>query len=72
MAGDEEGSPKVVVTTTDLPVVKITAANIIGNGNACKGSGEIKGSILEKAEINEAVSKVLQGYNWSLVPSPTK
>lgn len=27
---------------------------------------------LEKREINEAVSKVLQGYDWTLVPMANK
>lgn len=65
-------SPKM----NELPVVTITAANstlLAGNpATACAGKQESKPSILEKAEINEAVTKVLQGYNWSLVPSPTK
>ncbi|KAL0271008.1 UNVERIFIED_CONTAM: hypothetical protein PYX00_008253 [Menopon gallinae] len=61
----------------ELPVVTITAANstlLAGNPTpaACAGKQESKASVLEKAEINEAVTKVLQGYNWSLVPSPTR
>lgn len=27
---------------------------------------------LDKSEINDAVSKVLQGYDWTLVPIATK
>lgn len=27
---------------------------------------------LDKSEINEAVAKVLQGYDWTLVPIATK
>lgn len=72
-SSSREGSPNV--STSGLPVVTITAANLTGMSagpGACKSLADTKGSLLEKAEINEAVTKVLQGYNWSLVPSPTK
>lgn len=38
---------------------------------ASSGSGDL-GTTLDKTEINDAVTKVLKGYDWTLVPIATK
>lgn len=37
-----------------------------------KGSTASVGQSLDKSEINEAVTKVLKGYDWTLVPIASK
>lgn len=36
------------------------------------GNDEQKKTQIDKTEINDAVAKVLQGYDWTLVPIATK
>ncbi|KAK6630822.1 hypothetical protein RUM44_002992 [Polyplax serrata] len=72
---ERKGSHGESSSPRELPVVTITVANmtgIPGQTGTPKCLTEAKRPLLGKAEINEAVTKVLQGYNWSLVPSPTK
>lgn len=52
---------KPVVTITTSAAKSITAA----------AKAAMKGP-QDNAEIKEAVSKVLQGYDWTLVPTATK
>lgn len=55
------GGTKPVVTITTSAAKNITAA----------AKAAMKGS-QDNAEIKEAVCKVLQGYDWTLVPTATK
>lgn len=44
---------------------------VIGNGGG-GGGGVVAGTRKEDEKITTAVMKVLQGYQWSLVPTTTK
>jgi len=75
-------SPCSDVAATSRPVVAITAsaaasvaaaaaAAISSDRASCIGATGTPGDV-EKTEINEAVTKVLEGYDWTLVPIATK
>lgn len=53
------------------PVVKITASAAATVAAAAKAAMN-RSIVQDNAEINEAVSKVLQGYDWTLVPIANK
>lgn len=57
--------------TTTRPVLNITASSVASVTAAAKAAiGRAK--IQENDQINNAVSKVLQGYDWTLVPMASK
>lgn len=53
------------------PIVKITASAAATVAAAAKAAMN-RNMVQDNAEINEAVSKVLQGYDWTLVPIANK
>jgi len=55
-------SGKPVVTITASAAASVTAAAKAAMSNALK----------DNEQINDAVSKVLGGYDWTLVPVPAK
>jgi len=55
-------SGKPVVTITASAAASVTAAAKAAMNKALK----------DNVQINDAVSKVLQGYDWTLVPVPVK
>nr|XP_018898911.1 PREDICTED: transcription factor Sox-9-A-like [Bemisia tabaci] len=56
---------------TGRPIVTITSSAVPGTGVAsCRSGG--KTTQLDNAEINQAVTKVLDGYDWTLVPVVTR
>lgn len=63
-----------ITTTTAASIVAATATSIQINTSA--SSAPLPGSVpspqLDKSEINDAVTKVLKGYDWTLVPTATK
>lgn len=46
--------------------------SLINNNNTTGGNGSGGGVKKEDEKITSAVMKVLQGYQWSLVPAQTK
>lgn len=52
------------------PVVTITASAAASGSAAAKAA--MHKALKDNAPINNAVSKVLQGYDWNLVPVPAK
>lgn len=69
-SSSRESSP-LIDEPSGIPTVTITAANLT-SGTKNLMMTEIKTEGLDKVEINQAVTKVLKGYNWLLVPTPTK
>lgn len=49
-----------------------TATSTTGVATLPKGSTASVGQSLDKSEINDAVTKVLKGYDWTLVPIASK
>lgn len=65
--------PVVSITAGTASSVAAAAAATIQNSSQTSGAGTpIVGAAVDKTEINEAVTKVLQGYDWTLVPIATK
>lgn len=52
------------------PVVKITASAAASVTAAAKAA--MNKALKDNVQINDAVSKVLQGYDWTLVPVAVK
>lgn len=52
------------------PVVTITASAAASVTAAAKAA--MNKALEDNVQINDAVSKVLQGYDWTLVPVPVK
>lgn len=49
------------------------AAGVVGSRSSAPGSSGIGGDgQMGKTEISDAVTKVLKGFDWSLVPTATK
>ncbi|KAF5303353.1 hypothetical protein FQR65_LT08266 [Abscondita terminalis] len=68
-----------LVRSSSVPINASTASTIaaasvasIINESSVSSLGSGDNSQLDKTEINEAVSKVLRGYDWTLVPIATK
>lgn len=61
-------SPETVATT-----VAAAAASVLqGGGSPTATAAATPAPQLDKSEINDAVTKVLQGYDWTLVPIASK
>lgn len=66
-----ESSPKI--PDSNLPVMTIRAASLTSSTTySFNPMSEVKDDSLNKAQILNAVTKVLSGYDWMLVPPPTK
>jgi hypothetical protein len=63
--------PVVAITASAAASVAAAAAAAISSDRACIGVPGTPGDG-DKTEINEAVTKVLEGYDWTLVPIATK
>ncbi|KAB0796723.1 hypothetical protein PPYR_10784 [Photinus pyralis] len=66
-----------LVRSSPVPInsnaaASIAAASVASIINETSTSPKVENASLDKSEINEAVSKVLRGYDWSLVPIATK
>lgn len=69
-------STTVAITPTTAASVAAAAATAI-HGNSTtptpsSSAGSAPSPQLDKSEINDAVTKVLQGYDWTLVPIASK
>jgi hypothetical protein len=65
----------VTITASTAASVAAAAAAAIGGGGGDRTSlidTSAAPSDGDKTEINEAVTKVLEGYDWTLVPIATK
>ncbi|XP_066992574.2 transcription factor SOX-9-like [Anabrus simplex] len=60
--GTSPSSPRPVVTITASAAASVAAA----------AAAAMDRGMPDKSEINEAVTKVLKGYDWTLVPTATK
>jgi len=58
------------VSPSGKPVVTITASAAASVTAAAKAA--MNKELKNNAQIDDAVSKVLQGYDWTLVPVPDK
>ncbi|XP_021918807.1 transcription factor SOX-10-like [Zootermopsis nevadensis] len=69
-----DATPRPVVTicaSTAASVAAAAVAAIGGDRTSLIGTSVAPGDA-DKTEINEAVTKVLEGYDWTLVPIVTK
>ncbi|XP_076265124.1 transcription factor Sox-9-B-like [Rhynchophorus ferrugineus] len=57
---------------TTAPSVSVVKGLTDKNSSADSTTNEQQGQTLDKSEINDAVTKVLQGYDWTLVPIASK
>ncbi|KAJ9587173.1 hypothetical protein L9F63_019310 [Diploptera punctata] len=65
--------PVVAITASAAASVAAAAAAAINSDRTTLGGGTPAQTIdADKSEINEAVTKVLEGYDWTLVPIATK
>lgn len=62
-------SSNSIVQTNNSNISNSTINPVINVQKDDKGEPQKK---LDKTEINDAVAKVLQGYDWTLVPIATK
>ncbi|XP_069702071.1 transcription factor Sox-10-like [Periplaneta americana] len=71
---DAGAGPRATVTITASAAASVAAAAAaaIGSERASLIATTAAGSDGDKTEINEAVTKVLEGYDWTLVPIATK
>lgn len=63
------------VTTGTASNVTMTTSNSVLNYKSVTPAGvptAVNIAEIDKTEINEAVTKVLEGYDWTLVPIATK
>lgn len=66
------GSLSSGVTTSTAAAVTATAAQLTASATSTSSGGAAPSPQLDKSEINDAVTKVLKGYDWTLVPTATK
>ncbi|XP_044253376.1 transcription factor SOX-9-like [Tribolium madens] len=62
----------VAITASTATSVTAAAVSILQDNNGSSNSGSSNSQQLDKSEINDAVTKVLQGYDWTLVPIASK
>lgn len=67
---DNNSAAKPAVGPSGKPVVTITASAAASVTAAAKAA--MNKALKDNVQINDAVSKVLQGYDWTLVPVPVK
>ncbi|XP_023023564.2 uncharacterized protein [Leptinotarsa decemlineata] len=68
-------SASVSISASTAASVAASAATVLQEQQASatkKSVGDATGEDLDKSEINDAVTKVLQGYDWTLVPIASK
>lgn len=69
------GTAASVAMAAAASLISQNAANKLNNitsEESGKGPATSPTGNLDKTEINEAVTKVLEGYDWTLVPIATK
>lgn len=64
-------TPASVVQTSTVSIMNNSAVNLTQQTSNGADTGGISAQI-DNAEINEAVTKVLQGYDWTFAPLATK
>lgn len=76
-SGSLSRSPTSAVTTSTVATVAVavdtaTSIQIGASAGPASSSNSAPSLQLDKSEINDAVTKVLKGYDWTLVPTATK
>lgn len=64
----------VTITPATVASVAASAASVLQEQQQAAANAVVAtaGQQLDKSEINDAVTKVLQGYDWTLVPIASK